>query len=53
LIVDGDFNIPSVYCTDIVGKEIAAHSGDMFKLVIQAERIPSTTSDVIARINKE
>src|SRR4030042_2584056 len=51
LIVDGDFNIPSVYCTDFIGKEISAHINEMFKLIIQTERIPSTASNVIARKN--
>ena len=27
LIEDGDFDIPSVFCTDIVGKEIAVNTG--------------------------
>jgi len=53
LIVDGDFDIPSVYCTDIIGKEIATHIGGMFKLTIQAERIPSTANNVIARKNQK
>ena len=47
----GDFDIPSVYCTDIIGKEIAAHIGEIFKLTIQAERIPSIANNVIARKN--
>ena len=51
LIVDGDFDIPSVYCTDIIGREIFAHTGKKFKLTIQTERIPSTASNVIARKN--
>jgi aminopeptidase YwaD len=53
LIVDGDFDISSVYCTDIIGKEIAVHTGEMFKLTIQAERIPSTANNVIARKNQK
>lgn len=52
LIVDGDFDIPSVYCTDIIGKELAKQTGKIFNLTIQAERIPSTACNVIAR-NKE
>ena len=53
LIVDGDFDIPSVYCTDVVGREISAHINEMFKLTIQTERIPSTASNVIARKNQK
>ena len=53
LIVDGDFNIPSVYCTDVIGKEISAHINEMFKLIIQTERVPSTASNVIARKNQK
>ncbi len=53
LIVDGDFDIPSVYCTDVIGREISAHINEMFKLTIQTERIPSTASNVIARKNQK
>jgi len=53
LIVDGDFDIPSVYCTDVIGREISAHINEMFKLIIQTERIPSTASNVIARKNQK
>lgn len=49
LIVDGDFDIPSIYCTDIVGNEIAKHIFEVFKITIRAERIPSTANNVIAR----
>ena len=52
LIVDGDFDIPSVYCTDIIGEEITSDTGEIFKLIIQAERIPSTANNVIARNNQ-
>ncbi len=53
LINDGDFDIPSVYCTDIVGEEIAAKAGQTFKLNAQAKRIPTTANNVIARKNPE
>jgi aminopeptidase YwaD len=53
LIEDGDFDIPSVYCTDIVGKEIALKIRKSFRLVIEARRIPSTACNVIARKNQE
>src|SRR4030042_2800776 len=52
LIEDGDFNIPSVYCTDIVGKEILAKTGEVFRLSIEARRIPATACNVIARKNQ-
>ncbi|MBE3127570.1 MAG: M28 family peptidase, partial [Candidatus Atribacteria bacterium] len=53
LIEDGDFNIPSVYCSDIVGEEIAANTDHEFHLVIQAKRVPSTACNVIARKNPD
>jgi len=46
---DGDFDIPSVYCTDVVGKQIAVKTGELFRLSIKARRIPSTAFNVIAR----
>ena len=51
LIEDGDFIIPSVYCTDIVGKEIAVNTEKVFRLATEARRIPSTACNVIARKN--
>jgi len=53
LIEDGDFDIPSVYCTDAVGEEIAANTYHEFFLMIQAKRIPSTACNVIARKNPD
>jgi aminopeptidase YwaD len=53
LILDGDFDIPNVYCTDKVGAEINRLSGQEFKLQIQAQRIPSTACNIVARINPE
>jgi aminopeptidase YwaD len=52
LIEDGDFDIPSVYCTDIVGKEITAEVGEVCQLTIQAKRIPATACNVIAHRNQ-
>lgn len=52
LIEDGDFAIPSVYTTDIVGEKIAAHRGQTFHLVSRAERIPSTGCNVLGRRNQ-
>ena len=52
LIEDGDFNIPSVYCTDVVGNEIAVKTEDVFRLAIEARRIPATACNVIALKNQ-
>ncbi len=51
LIEDGDFDIPSVYCTGQVGEEIAACTGQDFRLRVDAWRIPSAASNVIALKN--
>ncbi|MFC1977677.1 M28 family peptidase [Chloroflexota bacterium] len=52
LIEDGDFDIPSVYCTGVIGQEILAKTGEVFQLVIEAKRIPSTACNVIAWKNQ-
>ena len=52
LIEDGDFDIPSVYCTDFVGKEILTRTGELFQLTIEARRIPATACNVIAKKNQ-
>lgn len=52
LIEDGDFDIPSVYCTDVIGQEIVAKTGEVFRLTIKARRIPATACNIIARKNK-
>lgn len=49
LIVDGDFDIPSVYCTEKVGNQILKAQGDQFRLIIEAKRIPARACNVIAR----
>jgi aminopeptidase YwaD len=49
LIVDGDFDIPNVYCSDKVGEALAIKTGDTFRLKIDAERIPSIASNIVAR----
>src|SRR4030042_3382446 len=51
LIEDGDFDIPTVYCTDTTGEEIAANTDHEFLLRIQAKRVQSTACNVIARKN--
>jgi len=52
LIEDGDFDIPSVYCTDVIGQEILAKTEEVFRLAIEAKRIPTTACNVIARKNQ-
>lgn len=51
LIVDGDFNIPSAYCNDEDGKRIEDHVGEGARLRINTERIPSFSSNVIAKLH--
>ena len=53
LLLDGDFDIPSVYCTDAVGEDLAKLEGELFHLRIDARRIPSRATNVIARLNPE
>jgi aminopeptidase YwaD len=51
LIEDGDFDIPLVFCSEVVGREILAKKTEEFRLLIEARRIPSTACNVIARKN--
>ena len=51
IFLDGDFDIPSVYCTDLVGNELSRSEGECFHLRINARRIPSQAANVIARLN--
>lgn len=51
MITDGDFDIPSVYCSEEAGAGIAVHAGNTLSLQIDAERIPAEAANVIARIN--
>jgi len=51
LIVDGDFDIPSVYCRDTVGDELVTMQGELLSLKINARRLPSSAANVIARRN--
>ena len=53
LIVDGDFDIPNVYCKDSVGEVIAGIQGEAFHLRINARRLPSNATNVIARLNQK
>ena len=49
LIEDGDFDIPSVYMKDVVGDRLVRYAGQAVTLVSEAERIPATGCNVIAR----
>ncbi len=49
LLEDGDFDIPSVYMTDVEGARLAAFAGQEVSLLSRARRIPSTGCNVIAR----
>jgi aminopeptidase YwaD len=53
MIEDGDFDIPSVYCTDTVGKDIAAKTGEVYRLQISAKRIPTTACNIVAKQNPD
>jgi aminopeptidase YwaD len=53
LIVDGDFHIPNVHCTDVVGEVLAAMRGEEFHLTVDARRVPSLANNVVARLNPE
>lgn len=53
LIEDGDFDIPTVYCTDVVGNKITQKTGQVFKLSAKGRRLPSKASNVIAMRNPE
>jgi aminopeptidase YwaD len=49
LIEDGDFDIPSVYMTDVEGQRLAERAGKTVSLRMRAERAPATGHNVIAR----
>lgn len=48
LIEDGDFDLPSVYCTDKTGKSITEQDGGVFELKSNARRISSSGCNIIA-----
>jgi aminopeptidase YwaD len=52
LFMDGDFNIPSVYCNDTMADHLAILPGSSFRLKIDARRIPSSAANIIASLNK-
>ncbi len=49
LIVDGDFDVPNVFCSESLGERLAGMAGDVFRLKIDARRLPSKASNVVAR----
>jgi aminopeptidase YwaD len=53
LIEDGDFDIPSVYLTDVQGERLLERSGENVALVIRAERILARGSNVVGRIGAD
>ena len=52
LMVDGDFDIPNVHCTDVVGVAVEALEGEAFQLRIDARRVASKATNVIARLTR-
>jgi aminopeptidase YwaD len=50
LIVDGDFDIPSVFCSDEQGQRLERHVGETVDLDIRAERVPSRASNAVAKL---
>ena len=53
LINDGDFDIPSVYCTEAVGEQIHRQLGELVRMVIESRRIPTEANNIIAKINPD
>ncbi len=49
LFEDGDFDIPSVYIKDTIGKRLASYREACARLHIEAERIPATACNVLGR----
>jgi aminopeptidase YwaD len=49
LFEDGDFDIPSVYTTEEVGRVVAQLEGKQVDLNFEATRLPSTGCNVVAR----
>ncbi len=52
LFVDGDFDIPSVYCRAATGEGLATLQGEPVHLRIDARRVPSQASNVIASLER-
>lgn len=53
LIVDGDFDIPNVYCKETVGDTLADLEGEVLHLKVDSQRIPSSAFNVIARTHSQ
>ncbi len=51
MFVDGDFDIPSVYCTEETGARIAHAVGRPGYLAINAARSPATASNIVIHAN--
>lgn len=49
LFEDGDFDIPSVYTTNVNGESLRQHRGSPIRLESRAQRLPSSGCNVIAR----
>lgn len=52
LFVDGDFDIPSVYCRDALADDLAKLTGTSIRMKIDAMRIPSTAANVMASLSR-
>ncbi|HSG15709.1 MAG TPA: M28 family peptidase [Anaerolineae bacterium] len=52
LLLDGDFDIPSMYCRDDVGDELAKNQGRPAHMRINARRLPSKATNVVATLNR-
>jgi aminopeptidase YwaD len=48
LFEDGDFEVPSVYTTDVEGERLAQLDGQEVQIEIRAQRIPATGCNVVA-----
>lgn len=53
LIEDGDFEIPSVYLTEEVGRSILPLAGRMASLLSHARRIPSEGENLVAKRGRD
>jgi aminopeptidase YwaD len=51
LFEDGDFDIPSVFTTDEVGRGLKANAGRVTRLISRARRIASTGCNVVAALD--
>lgn len=53
LFVDGDFEVPNAFCTDVLGGELSKLLDSAWDVRIEGRRVPSTANNVIARINPD